>query len=420
MDNDHTITGLANILGVSSSTISRWIKRGDLTTSKEKGHLVIPLSETNSSFITKILIERSRKPQKRYRVPELNEYHFWHESIDDLVWLLKVCYSSQDEVKRKKFRIDSIYQNYIIKNDIKPEKVGKHCVDLSNASVERAMDDLKRGWYNEIFFNYPLRYHSLGLSYKDIYINIEKSSERFNFPSWRIISAYYSIYFYLRAIVYANISQFRFQEHQAALRVFRTSIINKASKAIWFYPFTIIYDKRHHYQEKGFNDKLPEYSKYAYCNHPRHPYPSIKVVQRSLYNAFKSLYKERNSKDGIYTVYDFMLDFRIWANYLDIDTLTRLKGSGFRTFLDHNLALLLFIIGGMAEITILSLINKTNYTKMLNQFFETFIKPEHLLLSYARNMPLFQRYFIAEHLLWLPKGGFIFPDELSENNVVFI
>lgn len=420
MTDIHTIASLADILEVSPSTVNGWIKKRQLNAFKENGQFIIPMSEANSQFIVTKIKEKSLRPQKRFRVPELHQYHFWHESIDDFVWLLKVCYSSQEELKKKRFRIDVIYQNYINKNGISPDRTRRHCIDTSNASAARAISDLKRGWYNELFFNYPLREHCLGLSYKDIHINIEKSGERFNFPSWRIISAYYAIYFYLRAIVCANTSLFQLQEHQAALRVFRTSIMNKASKAIWFYPFSIVYDRKKRYQENSFNSRLPEYSIYAYCNHPRHPYPSTKDVQRSLYNAFKTLYKERNSKDGIYTIYDFMLDFRIWANYLDIDTLTRLKGSGFRAFLDHNLALVLFIIGGIAEITILSLINESQFTKNLNQFFDAFIKPEHSLLSNAHVMPMFQRYFIAEHLGWLSKGSFRFPDEVSDNDIVFM
>ena len=48
---------------------------------------------------------------------ELIEYHPFHDFIDRYCWLIKLFYAEKEEIKKKKYRLDVIFQRFIINNN---------------------------------------------------------------------------------------------------------------------------------------------------------------------------------------------------------------------------------------------------------------------------------------------------------------
>ena len=119
--------------------------------------------------------------------PDFLDYLYFHNVIDKFCWLLKFQYSERDVVKRKKYRIDTLFQNYIHLNKYKIEKAAK-CIS-SSISKEKIEYHLSKGWLNELVRSVPLHadYLEIGtmLSRWD-----EPGSE--GLTSWNIVQSYYA------------------------------------------------------------------------------------------------------------------------------------------------------------------------------------------------------------------------------------
>lgn len=291
--------------------------------------------------------------------------------IDELVWLIKAVYSSKEALKRKDFRIDKLFSQYIIQNKIELKKIAKIFPSLSNLNSQFITDDLKRGWYNELAFVIPLKEATLGLSFNDIDINKDKSNDRFTFPSWRITSFYYSVYFYLRAITLQKEPNIRIQEHGSAISAFKHNLIPRLERVLWKFPFDISWTP----SKRVYRRDLPicriEHLKHRYSCHPRNPNRSPAELFNNIHKALRKK-GIKPDKAVMYTLFDYFHDFRIWANYLDIDNLLSLWGSGYKGFLDQNLSLLLFFIGGISELGFISVHGQEKYCDNLQRFYELF------------------------------------------------
>ena len=70
--------------------------------------------------ILPIAIEAIRTRATRIRIspayvpPVLKRYHRFHRIIDEFTWLLKAYYSLPTELKKKNFRLDELYQRFIV------------------------------------------------------------------------------------------------------------------------------------------------------------------------------------------------------------------------------------------------------------------------------------------------------------------
>ena len=102
-------------------------------------------------------------------------------------------------------------------------------------------------------------------------------------------------------------------------------------------------------------------------------------------------------------LFDYLHDFRIWANYLDIDNLLSLWGSGYKTFIDQNLATLLFFIGGITEIGYLSVFGEEKYFEQLQSLYDLFIANNPELENDFINTSVYQRQLIYNELGFMKK-----------------
>ena len=105
-----------------------------------------------------------------------------------------------------------------------------------------------------------------------------------------------------------------------------------------------------------------------------------------------------------YTVFDFLHDFRIWANYQDIDNLLSLHGRGFRAYMDQGLSLLLFFVGGISEIAFLAVYGQEEYLRLLEGYYDLLEESNERLFESFAATPLYQRMQIYQHLGFLNQG----------------
>lgn len=391
------------LLNVSVSTLHRWIRKGKLeAVINDNGRLELVDSQNNSNFIWKKFHENADRPAEPF-VPEgIIRYNNWHTILDELAWLFKICYSDKDRIKRKKFKLELIFQNYLKDNKVTLSKLSR--IFESNDKPRRKMisDDLQRGWYNELSFLVPLKKSTLGISFTDLDINSEISFQRFAFPSWKIIETYYSIYFYLRAITLLKTSNFRLEEHKSTITCFKNNLLKPLERVIWKFPLDISYTPELRYDRKSLYLNRLDHLKYQYTFHPRPPHKDAFRICEDIYNVFRKKAKAKNSTIH-YTVFDFLLEFRIWANYLEIDNLLSLHSSGFKGFLDQNLSLLLFMIGGISELCFISVLGSQKYTNLLQRFYDLFASNNPELEKEFSSTAIFQRSFIYQKLGFIEK-----------------
>jgi len=390
------ISDAAENVGVAESTIYRWIRAGKLKAIKQGRVYEISLDE-NREFLFAQYQKKHSKPEIAWTPKEIDAYSEWHEFIDEICWLIKICYSSKADIKRKLFRLDRLFINYLTYHKITLNKIRPVFASNTNPNFHHVTNDLKRGWYNELSYTFPLRKSTLGLSFSDISTNKSISSIRFAFPSWRITSSYYSIYFYLRAIALQKQDGFRIQEHTATIMSFKNNVLQPLMRVLWKFPFDIIYTPKTRIYKRNLLIEKLKYTSYLYCNHPRPPYRSVRQIYERIYSTYTKKSKSR-TKPSSYMLFDYLHDFRIWANYLDIDNLLRLWGAGYKTFIDHNLSTLTFFIGGISEICYLSVFGEIRYLEQLQSFYDSFIANNPELENDFENTSVYQRNIIYKQM----------------------
>jgi len=396
IDDIYTIPYLADILQVSPSTIYRWIKSGKLAAKKVGRSYQVPTHE-NSQFIVEKLRRKWDKPLRAWVPKEIQGYNEWHLLIDEFCWLFKICYSSREEIKRRDFRLDRLFAHYIQYHRITTSKVKAIFANINNLNYPLITNDLKRGWYNELAYSVPIKNSTLGLTFSDISNNTQISDIRFSFPSWRIISAYYSVYFYLRAITLQKQTNFRLQEHGATISAFNNNLLQPLKRTIWKFPLDIDFTPGQRiYRRELLIEKLG-YTHYKYCRHPRIPYRTPLEIFENIYKVFGRKSKSQKRR-RLYTLFDYLHDFRIWANYLEIDNLLHLWGAGYKSFIDQNLSTILFFIGGIVEICYLSVFGSEQYLHELQNFYNLFAANNSSIESEFVNTPLYQRLQIFKAL----------------------
>ena len=358
---------------------------------------IIPFNIENSEFILSRLKEKWGRPRRAYIPRQIEGYNEWHQTIDEICWLFKVCYTPKEDVRKKRFRLDRIFHNYLTMHNITLSKVAAIFLSNQNPNTRVITDDLKRGWYNELSYSVPLKKSSLGLSFRDIELNKPITDMRFTFPSWQITSAYYSVYFYLRSITLQKQDNFNLQEHGTTISCFKNNVLNPLERVIWQFPLNISYAPGTRVARRKLLINRIEHLNYRYSRHPRAPYASPSQLFEEIYKVFRKRAKGRK-KPTKYTIFDYLHDFRVWANYLDIDNLLNLWGSGYKGFIDQNLSLLMFFIGGISEICYMSVFGPKQYLRNLQHLYDLFACNNPQLQIDFVNSPPYQRLIIFKEM----------------------
>jgi hypothetical protein len=344
----------------------------------------------NAGFFVGQIEKQHGKPDEPWVPKDLASYADWHTVIDEVVWLLKVTLSERSDLARHRFRLDWLLQHHLETNVRSLSNVRSSFKPAAVPPRGLVEDDLLRGWYNELAYASPLRASTLGLTFGDVEANKKGAESRLMFPSWRFIQAYYAIYFYVRCLCLMKTSGFRLEQHGATLNTFGNGVLAACERALLPWPVSVYYAPGHRVLRSTLPISQLPHLRYDYARHPRTPCRT----PRDSYEYIRTQLRKRargRGKHSAYTLIDFLYDFRVWANYKDIDGLLALWGPGYRAFIDMDLAVLVFFIGSAAEIAFASAFGEEAYVDQLQHFYDTFVLRDQQLRGQFRSCPLFQR-----------------------------
>jgi len=406
---------ISDVLHVTPATVRRWISEGKLDATRANGTLTLIESEKNRSFYAAEIDKFRKRPPTAWVPKEIKAFDKWHHLLDELMWLLKVCYSDPSDIRRKAFRLDRLFHAYVTTNNVTMARIRNTFASSASSAASLVLNDLKRGWYNELAYSFPLRPSTLRHSYSDMEQNKMSSNVRLAFPSWRITTAYYSVYFYLRAVTLVKQSGFRLEQHGATIECFKNGVVNPLANTLWRFPFDIAFVPGKTVRVATLPCATMEHTQFGYCRHPRAPHRSPTEIYRHIFQAYRTKGKA-GKRPSMYSLFDLLHDFRVWANYLDIDNMLSLWGQGYKAFLDQNLATLLFFIGGIAELCVLAILGDDVYLRQLQRIYDLFAANNPEIETSFGDTPLCQRLDI-HRALQFTEGTLLRPPKEDINRV---
>lgn len=386
----------------SRSTLRRWAKSGKLVTQAVDGETVIPLQE-NRELLQAMSFRTPRRRTYEVWAPEdLPDYGTWHDALDCNVWLLCVHYGSKAWLRRKGGRLDSMLARYLRDGKVSIQRIRRAFASTRNPSRAKAGQDLQRGWYHELAFATPLRAETLDLSARAVTLSMASSAERFAFPTWRIVAAYYSLYFFIRSASLLKTGSFRLKEHQAAINTFKNNLAGPLGSTLWRYPLSLTAKQTPTGVEFASKPPVTQHARYSYALHPRYPHRKPEELEGLL----RRLYRRRLGRGvgDTYGMVDFLRDFRVWANYQDVDNLLKLQSGGFKAYLDRNLSVLLFFMAMVGELSYLAVNGQRAYVGRLQAFYEKVTADGGSILGNFHFSPPMQRLAVYCQLGLLDDG----------------
>ena len=230
--------------------------------------------------------------------------------------------------------------------------------------------------------------------------NQDISNSRFVFPSWRIVSAYYALYFFLRSVTIQKEPSVNIQRHSSTINAFKHNVIPALESNIWNFPFDIAWTPGVKvFKNKTVIAQLPHLG-YKYAQHPREPH-RLPIESFEFIRGYFRQGARARKKPTTYNLIDFLRELRVWANYIDIDNLINLWGPGYRAFLDQNLSTLLFFLAAVGELGFLAVRGERKYLAQMQSFYDQFVCSNPEVESAFGRSPMFYR------MLMYRKLGFI-------------
>ena len=232
---------------------NKYIHATDLTKYGGKGIMIDPESQKrlrvlseNPEYKQKVL---DFNPSSYYDFcPEIIEYHPFHDFIDRYCWLIKLFYTDKEDIKKKKYRLDILFQNFLIKNKFSLEKLTE-TVAGNNGDNNKLIFHLQKGWYNELVRSVPLSENYLQIGTKAKGSVADATS-----VSWNITQTYYSIYEYTNSLDYLFNKTIDTRQHRKSTNIFNNSVLNKLKKV--FYSTHFLYHHKILAQENILNIQI--------------------------------------------------------------------------------------------------------------------------------------------------------------------
>jgi len=301
------------------------------------------------------------------KTPDFLDYLFFHNVLDKFCWILKLHYADRETVKKKKYRIDTLFQRFIVKNKISVEKIVK-CLS-KNVEEVKLEYHLTKGWHNELVRSDPLH---------PDFLNIGTQVGKWGVPgsggliAWNIIQSYYAVFEYLSCFGSAIKPSLDTRGHKKVAREFSNHLIGRGKNRIIFYPFNLTSSA----SEKDIPDH-PKFCQYHYASYPREPGRGIYDLEHEIIKALILL-----ADKGKSSFLDLLYELRLWANYTGLQSLLKLSDGGYQQFLSRNLATIVYFSGGLAELAVMTILGKTKYLSILKRFSLDYIDKHE---RFARN-----------------------------------
>jgi hypothetical protein len=393
-----TIAQIADMWDMLPSTVRRFIKNGRIQATKSGDGWII---ENYTDVFHKYWIGIADRKIFPPTTKNLKPYALYHDSLDVVSYLINFAYLTGEELRNKLIRNDLILQNYLAKISNTSSFIKKEGV-LKNR--KEAVKSLKQAWYYELYFNSPEREFPLDCSSKGIHSDWSILQNRMSFMAPKIIMGYYAIYYYIRTLTLMFYEGKLNTQHQTTLNVFSSCIMGKLSNKILLYPFNIICKKGQHTLKTNKTLYPPE-------NYPKH-YMNLyarwrrgdkdntiedaeKILLSSLHKIGRKD-KTYKTKNIAYNIFDILQEFRVWANYIDIDVLMSVRGEGYRAYLDVSLSKIMFVLGGLCEYVFIKLFGERQYNENLEDYHDSFIETNPILYKRGLNNPILQRNIILQ------------------------
>lgn len=313
---------------------------------------------------------------------ELIDYHPFHDFIDRYCWLIKLFYSDMEDIKRKKYSLDILFQNFILKNKFSTVKLSRQFSEDGNDN--KVTFHLQKGWYNELVRSMPLNPEFLNIG-----TNIKGSVIDATSTSWNITQSYYSIYEYSNSMVFLFNIAINTKQHKKPTNIFNNGVLDCLKNNVLFYPFFLS-------SQNTGPKKYPFHAKFAYASYPRDTSKRILDVNRDVVRVLKNLSKE--NKGHPVSLIDFMYEFRVWANYTGVETIIKLRNGHILEYLYKNLGTLNFFMGGIAELSALAKLGEKEYMKTFDNFSNNYVLKQPQFEKNILLIPMFIRHRIYKHL----------------------
>ena len=310
------------------------------------------------------------------RTPDFVDYLFFHNVLDKFCWLLRLQYADRETVKRKRYRLDTLFQRFLVSVRFNTEKAARCQATLGESQLEKLEYHLTKGWLNELVRSDPLHPDMVQFGTN---LQAWPGPGSGGLASWNVVQSYYAFYEFTACISASIKPDLDTRGHKAVGREFASHTLGTTKDRLLFYPFTITSGTR----------KFPEhppFTEFHYATYPREPGRGIVELEAELQKAL-CLVGGRSKT----SIFDLMYELRLWANYTGVASLMTLSDGGYQKFLMRNLGALIYFIAGMAELAYLSAAGSAKYLGALKRFsldyidkHERFARHKYLIPSYVR------------------------------------
>lgn len=317
------------------------------------------------------------------KAPDFLDYLFFHNVIDKFCWILKLHYSDRETVKKKKYRIDTLFQRFMLSNKISQENMIK-CFS-NNAEPGQLEHHLSKGWHNELVRSDPLHPDFLNIGTQIGKWGVPGSG---GFAAWNIIQSYYAVFEFMCCYSSAINPSLDTRGHKKVAREFSNQNIGKGKGRLIFYPFLLTSSTK----EKDLPSH-PDFCQYHYASYPREHGRGICELEYEVQKAL-ALINDRGKSSFL----DLLYELRLWANYTGVQSLLKLSDGGYQQFISRNLATIVYFSGGIAELSVLSALGESTYLGMLKRFSSDYIDKHERFAINRFLIPAFIRLRSYKHL----------------------
>ncbi len=187
----------------------------------------------------------------------------------------------------------------------------------------------------------------------------------------------------------------RLEEHNAAAKAFKSNVLWPLRRALLWFPLDTSVSRGLPQRRRDILRRWP-HLRFNYAKHPRPPHRTPLELHRHVCSVFRR--RLGLARGSVYTLLDYLRDFRVWANYVDVDELLSLWGTGYRSFLDQNLATILFFLAGIGEISYLAVAGEQQFIAAAQRFYDLSSSISEGVAREFVHSPMAQRLAIYQSL----------------------
>ena len=123
------------------------------------------------------------------RAPDFLDYLFFHNLLDKYCFALKAHYSDRETVRKRRYRLDLVFQNYLLRNAICAPRRGP---GTSSSAIESKVEfNLTKGWHNELVRGDPLLPDYLKIG---VQLSGWRGPGTGGLAAWNVIQSYYAYF----------------------------------------------------------------------------------------------------------------------------------------------------------------------------------------------------------------------------------